>query len=209
MKKDITISELGSRYGLSRSTLLYYDKLGLLRAKNRSGGNYRLYSQLDVDRLAQVCLYRKMGIPLKEIQRLLEHKGHTARRSREILSRRLETLESEIESLQAQQRQIVALLDGLSSMKPAHLGGETVPKARARAGRKIPLSLKHNLELENAMISKERWVAVMDAAGMTEQDKKNWHKQFEKMEPEAHQEFLESLGIPAEEIAAIRKHSRA
>jgi len=39
----------------------------------------------------------------------------------------------------------------------------------------------------------------------------NWHIQFERMEPEAHQEFLEfleSLGIPKGEITKIRKWRR-
>ena len=58
------------------------------------------------------------------------------------------------------------------------------------------------------MISKERWVAIMRAAGFSEKDMHNWHLQFEKMEPEAHQEFLESLGIDPAEIARIREYSR-
>ena len=58
------------------------------------------------------------------------------------------------------------------------------------------------------MISKDRWVAIMRAAGLKEQDMHNWHIQFEKMEPEAHQEFLESLGIKADEINRIREWSR-
>ncbi len=58
------------------------------------------------------------------------------------------------------------------------------------------------------MISKDRWVEIMRAAGLKEQDMHNWHVQFEKMEPEAHQEFLESLGIQEAEIKKIREWSR-
>ena len=58
------------------------------------------------------------------------------------------------------------------------------------------------------MINKERWVEIMRAAGLNEKDMHNWHIQFEKMEPEAHQEFLESLGIKATEIQKIRELSR-
>jgi hypothetical protein len=32
--------------------------------------------------------------------------------------------------------------------------------------------------------------------------------EFEKLAPESHQDFLESLGIPSPEIASIRKGSR-
>ncbi len=59
------------------------------------------------------------------------------------------------------------------------------------------------------MISKERWVEIMRAAGFKDEDMHNWHIQFEKMEPEAHQEFLESLGIKPAEIKKIREWSRS
>jgi len=58
------------------------------------------------------------------------------------------------------------------------------------------------------MINKERWVEIMRAAGLTDQDMHNWHTQFEKMEPESHREFLEFLGIKAAEIKKIREWSR-
>ena len=35
-----------------------------------------------------------------------------------------------------------------------------------------------------------------------------WHTQFEKNSPEEHQEFLEYLHIPPEEIGKIREWSR-
>ncbi len=58
------------------------------------------------------------------------------------------------------------------------------------------------------MIDKQKWVAIMQAAGFSEDDMKRWHAEFEKRAPEEHQEFLQYLNIPAEEIQAIRTHSR-
>lgn len=57
------------------------------------------------------------------------------------------------------------------------------------------------------MISKQRWVEIMTAAGFGEQDKQRWHRTFEKLEPQGHQEFLESLGLSQQEIAQIREWS--
>lgn len=37
---------------------------------------------------------------------------------------------------------------------------------------------------------------------------RRWHGLFESRHPEAHQGFLEWLGIGAEEIVRIRQHSR-
>ena len=58
------------------------------------------------------------------------------------------------------------------------------------------------------MITKDRWVEIMRAAGLSDDDMHNWHRQFERLEPEAHQEFLESLGIEPDEIQAIREPFR-
>ena len=62
--------------------------------------------------------------------------------------------------------------------------------------------------LEQKSLTKERWVKVMENAGFSEEDMKNWHKQFEKMEPSAHQEFLESLNIDQKEVESIRDWSK-
>jgi MerR family transcriptional regulator, thiopeptide resistance regulator len=172
----LTISALAKRAGLSRSTLLYYDRLGLLRPIKRSRAQYRLYSPNEAERLEQICNYRQIGIPLKEMRILLDRSRGNA--SEKILRRRLRFLGREIASFHKQQRCILELLK------------------------------QKQLQQGEIMINKERWVEIMRAAGFEEQDMRNWHIQFEKMEPEAHQEFLESLGIQAAEIKKIREWSR-
>lgn len=58
--------------------------------------------------------------------------------------------------------------------------------------------------LKENIVSKERWVQIMVAAGFTESDMLKWHQKFEELEPKEHQKFLESLGISSDEIANIR-----
>ena len=48
------ITELAREFGLSRSTLLYYNRIGLLRPAGRSMAGYRLYSTKDRDTLALI-----------------------------------------------------------------------------------------------------------------------------------------------------------
>ena len=45
-----TITRLAKQFKLSRSTLLYYDRIGLLRPSGRSPSNYRLYTGSDRQR---------------------------------------------------------------------------------------------------------------------------------------------------------------
>ena len=103
----MTISQLAREHRLSRSTLLYYDRIGLLKPAGRSGANYRHYSAGDRARLSKICLYRQTGLSLAEIRGLLNG-------SNEELSGRLESqladIAAQIETLRERQRLIVRLL---------------------------------------------------------------------------------------------------
>lgn len=103
----MTIGQLAAQFKLSRSTLLYYDSIGLLRPSGRSRANYRLYSGRDVERLRQICLYRQMGLSMRTIREILES-GQS--RMRRILEKRLAALGEEIADLRVQQHAIIRLL---------------------------------------------------------------------------------------------------
>jgi DNA-binding transcriptional MerR regulator len=205
MKESITVGRLAKATGLSRSTLLYYDRLGLLRPVRRSRGDYRLYSADEVERLRKIRCYRDAGIPLKQIPTLLADCFGSETASAAVLTHHVAFLDEQINTLRNQQRQVLALLQQLTSRSSAHVSGEVAvrrPRAQA-AGRTKRLNSK-----ENDMVNKDRWVEIMRAAGLSDQDMHNWHRQFERLEPEAHQEFLQSLSIPAAEIDSIRRWSQ-
>lgn len=61
---------------------------------------------------------------------------------------------------------------------------------------------------ESRSMNKEQWIALLASTGLDEAGMDRWHMEFEKMSPAAHQDFLESLGIPPEEVALIRYFSR-
>lgn len=104
----LTIGKLAKTVGLSRSTLLYYDRLGLLRPSGHLKGEYRLYSQKDATRLERICQYRKAGLSLKTIGRLLDECGKNEMNN--ILENRLLELNAELQRVQEQQTFIAALL---------------------------------------------------------------------------------------------------
>jgi DNA-binding transcriptional MerR regulator len=168
------ISQLARMFGLSRSSLLYYDRIGLLRPSERSRANYRVYSHTDRQRLEQICRFRRTGMSLKTIATIL-----AAPRKKMViaLERRLDSLNREIHALRSQQQTIVNLLKD-----PSLLAGTRV-------------------------LDKQRWVAVLRGAGLDDAAMERWHKAFERMSPEAHQDFLESLGIDAAQIGEIRSWS--
>ena len=67
------ISELARELGLSRTTLLYYEKLDLIRGERLSNG-YRTYSDMDLQRLRLIQQLQSGGLTLKECKACLEAK---------------------------------------------------------------------------------------------------------------------------------------
>jgi len=58
-------------------------------------------------------------------------------------------------------------------------------------------------------LTKDQFVAVLDAAGINAAQRAQLHREFERQQPAAHEKFLAWLGLPPAEIARIREHSRA
>ena len=72
--KTYSISQLARACGLSRSTLLYYDRLGLLKPSGRTGSGYRYYSKAEQKRLQRIGHFRQAGLTLKQIRAVLDGK---------------------------------------------------------------------------------------------------------------------------------------
>jgi len=79
-----------------------------------------------------------------------------------------------------------------------------------RDQQKVIIDIINNQGLieKTRIVTKEKWVAMLQAAGLDEEGMKSWHIEFEKSAPEAHQDFLESIGISGSEIATIRDWSK-
>jgi MerR family transcriptional regulator, thiopeptide resistance regulator len=103
----LTVSKLAKRCGLSRSTLLYYESIGLMKPASRSEANYRCYSEKDLLRLRQICMYRDSGLKLDDIRFILDRPDNDAS---SVLKRRLSEINAEIEKLRGHQRTILKLL---------------------------------------------------------------------------------------------------
>jgi MerR family transcriptional regulator, thiopeptide resistance regulator len=104
----LTVSKLARSFGLSRSTVLYYESIGLLKPTLRTDANYRAYSAEDRERLRQICAYREAGLKLDDIRVLLDRRESDASN---VLKRRLLELDLEIAELREHQRAILKLLN--------------------------------------------------------------------------------------------------
>ncbi|MBA2284386.1 MAG: MerR family transcriptional regulator [Ktedonobacteraceae bacterium] len=69
----LTIEQVATRTGLTKRTLRYYEEVGLLRPTGRTEGNYRRYSEADIQGLEHIKGLRDLlGFSLSEIRALLE-----------------------------------------------------------------------------------------------------------------------------------------
>jgi DNA-binding transcriptional MerR regulator len=104
----LTITAFAHRYGLSRTTLLYYDRIGLLHPAATSAAGYRLYGEPEAARMQRIDTFRKAGLPLAAIRAILDGRGGDAVEA--ALEDRLAAINGEIAELRGQQRLIVQLL---------------------------------------------------------------------------------------------------
>ncbi len=68
----ITVTAVTRQLKVSTRMLRYYEQLGLIRSFRKDGYAYRMYDETAVARLRQILILRKLRIPLKQIQRILQ-----------------------------------------------------------------------------------------------------------------------------------------
>lgn len=68
-----TIEQVATRTGFTKRTLRYYEEVGLLLPTGRTEGNYRRYSEADVERLERIKNLRDLlGFSLADIREIME-----------------------------------------------------------------------------------------------------------------------------------------
>lgn len=70
--RDWTVGPAAEAVGTTVRTLHHYDSLGLVVPSGRTQAGYRTYSEVDLDRLRQVLVYRELGFALEDISVLLD-----------------------------------------------------------------------------------------------------------------------------------------
>jgi DNA-binding transcriptional MerR regulator len=70
---SFTIEQVAAQTGLTKRTLRYYEEVGLLPPTGRTEGNYRRYTQEDIQRLERIKNLRDLlGFSLADIREILQ-----------------------------------------------------------------------------------------------------------------------------------------
>lgn len=114
------ISELSRKTGLSKDTIRFYEKIGLITASDRQAGIrvYKEYSTETIERLLMINQGKGLGFTLKEIKPLLDESASGAiLKSKQIviIERKLAEIAEKMQQLSEIQ---TYLASKLSRLKP-------------------------------------------------------------------------------------------
>ncbi|WP_434751892.1 MerR family transcriptional regulator [Paenibacillus amylolyticus] len=66
-----SIHETSERSGLSKDTIRYYEKIGLLPRAERKASSHRVYSEQDIQTMSLITCMKKTGMSLEEMKPFL------------------------------------------------------------------------------------------------------------------------------------------
>ena len=123
------IGEAAKETGLSIDTIRFYEKERLLRRSTRTEGGFRVFGQSQIQALKFIRKSQELGFSLSEIRELLilrsEHVPACSH-VKELLERKLASVEQKIEELRTLQHSLKVALRkcarGLKTSGPSHEG---------------------------------------------------------------------------------------
>lgn len=136
--RRFSVKDVVKKTGLTRETLRYYEKTGLLSPPQRGGNGYRQFTEQDLERLQFILMTKQAGFKIREIRELigLKNSGEASCRvGRDIALERIRRVDQQIASL----RDIRAIL------------GDFVKCCEAE-GLDQPCSLSFNLKPESILL---------------------------------------------------------
>ncbi len=122
-----TIEQVAAQTGLTKRTLRYYEEVGLLPPTGRTEGNYRRYTQEDIQRLERIKNLRNLlGFSLADIREILQaederHQLKVAYRQETEAVGKIAQLERVDETIRHQLELIEQKIAGLEHMRASLL----------------------------------------------------------------------------------------
>ncbi len=135
------IGELAADTALSRDTLRYYERLGLLDHPRRTSGGFRIYSEATLDRLQFIKRAQAVGFTLDEIRELVTFDGrglHRCRRVRDLIATKLDELDERFSELRAFRRSLVGSLRDCDAALSGQLEAECPVVEHGTPGQRAP-----------------------------------------------------------------------
>lgn len=109
----VSIAQACQMVGVTRSTLLYYERIGIILPERNPENGYRNYSQDDIHTLVLIRQLHKAGFSLKEAKRVMEGNLNC-----HLILSRYHALEQEIQELMAAREMLKSLVTHATGKEP-------------------------------------------------------------------------------------------
>lgn len=112
--RSVSIAEASQRTGLSRHTLRYYERAGLIEPVERSTSGRRQYEASDLDWFAFLVRLRQTGMPIAQMQQFARLRAGgvaTLKQRRQLLDEHRRRVE---EAIAVQQDHLTALTEKIT-----------------------------------------------------------------------------------------------
>ena len=112
---NVLIGEVSRKLGLSRDTIRYYEKRGLLKVTRSEGTNsYKNYTEANMRTLLQITKCKSFGFTLQEISEILELVGEDEANCgvmRQKVKNKIDMIDQKIEALKELKNSILGNVD--------------------------------------------------------------------------------------------------
>ncbi len=139
-----TVGKTAKMFGISRTALLYYESIGLISPEKKADNGYRLYSHDDIEKLKVIMSLRDAGIALHDISKYVDNRVSDVS---SLLLKRLNQLNTQIQSIKVQQAVIIKLL-GNHDLKSKRINKDIWQAILQEAGVDNDTTLKWHLSFE-------------------------------------------------------------
>ena len=137
---DFSIKEAARMVGLTPRTLRYYESIGLLPKAERTSGNYRLFTVMDIIDLIRIKRLTGLGFSLQHVRQIMD--DPTGPEAAAALDAQKQLLAQQIDELQEKRTKIEEIQN---AQAPLDVAIEFADLLRARA------ETQHDLEAEDRL----------------------------------------------------------
>ena len=78
MKEEMrlySVKDVCNKYGITRKTLFYYDRTGLLKPAERQGKQlFKYYNDESLERIESILMFRDVGLTILEVKAIIDEK---------------------------------------------------------------------------------------------------------------------------------------
>lgn len=119
----MNVGEFAAKAGVTKRTVQFYDKVGLLNPSHRTSSGHRCYTKQDLPRLQRILTLKYIGLTIDEIRGIIHRDGHeedlkeSLRVQSTIIGQKMEHLRL----VQKTVKETLSLLESLEHVEPERL----------------------------------------------------------------------------------------